>query len=437
MKKTLINKIDDKSLIIGVVGLGYVGLPLAVECAKAKYKTIGFDIQKIKVEMVNNKKNYIGDVVPDELADVVDSKHLTATCDYSKIAECDAILICVPTPLDTFKQPNTSYIENSAAEIGKHLKKKAIVILESTTYPTTTENLLVPVIEKHSGYKCDKDFYVGFSPERVDPGNKEYKTRNTPKIVGTSSKNASFVATKLYENILESKIISVGSCSVAEMAKIWENTYRHINIGLANEMAIICNLMGIDVWEVVEAAKTKPYGFQAFYPGPGLGGHCIPLDPYYLTYVARGYNYHTRLIETAGEINDNMPNYIVERCTKMLNKERKSVADSKILICGMAYKADIDDYRESPSLKLITLFDKLEAKIESYDPYIDSVKINNKEWVVQTRINAKKIKEYDLIVIATDHTNVDYQMITDNAKLIFDSRNALKSIDKTTKIEVL
>lgn len=437
MKTKILKKIEDKSLKIGVIGLGYVGLPLAVECANASFSTIGFDIQKEKVDKVNNKINYIGDVVPDELNKVVSNKKLIATTDYSKLSEIDAIIICVPTPLDEYKQPDISYVENSAIEIAKYIKKSTLVILESTTYPTTTEKLLIPTIEKHSNLKCDSDFYAAFSPERIDPGNKEFKTKNTPKIVGGSSIEAGDLVTELYKNILVSDIINVGSCSVAEMAKIWENTYRHINIGLANEMAIICKLMGIDVWDVIEAAKTKPYGFQAFYPGPGLGGHCIPLDPYYLTWVARAYNYHTRLIETAGEINDSMPSYIVDRCSKMLNKVRKPIADSKVLICGMAYKADIDDYRESPSLKLFDIFNKLEAKVEAYDPYIDSVKINNVDYKVKTEISVNEISQYDLVVISTDHSNVDYEMIANNAQLIFDSRNAMKNFKNKTNIERL
>ncbi|HOV70439.1 MAG TPA: nucleotide sugar dehydrogenase, partial [Clostridia bacterium] len=353
-KEQLLEKIKNKTAVVGVLGLGYVGLPLAVEKAKAGYKTIGFDIQAKKVKMVNKGVNYIGDIIDDDLATVVSSGKLSAYSDFSKIKDLDCIAICVPTPLDDFQQPDISYVKKSTEEIAKHLHKGMLVTLESTTYPGTTEELVKPILEG-SGLVCGEDFFLAFSPERVDPGNAYYKTYNTPKVVGGVTQDCTEVAAALYKNIIQSDVFEVSSPKVAEMEKILENTYRNINIGLANEMAIICDKMNINVWEVIEAAKTKPYGFQAFYPGPGLGGHCIPLDPYYLTWKARQYDYHTRLIETAGEINNYMPQYVVERAANILNRFGKSLKGSKILMLGIAYKQDIDDYRESPAIKIMKI----------------------------------------------------------------------------------
>ena len=310
MKATLLKKIKERTITVGVVGLGYVGLPLAVEKAKAGFKTIGFDVQKSKVDMVNAGHNYIGDVVDDDLKKIVEAGMLTATNDFSFVKDVDFIAICVPTPLDSHQQPDISYVKSSAEEIAKYLTKGTMVVLESTTYPGTTEELLKPILET-SGLKCGEDFYLGFSPERVDPGNKQFKTKNTPKVVGAIGEDAREVIAAMYRAVLEGDVYEVSSPAVAEMEKILENTYRNINIGLANEMAILCNRMGIDYWEVVDAAKTKPYGFQAFYPGPGLGGHCIPLDPYYLSWKAREYGFHTSMIESSMMVNDKMPEYCV------------------------------------------------------------------------------------------------------------------------------
>jgi len=332
--RKLLEKIENKTAVIGVVGLGYVGLPLAVEKAKAGYKVIGFDIQQKRVDMVNKGQNYIGDVVDKELADLVKEGKISATTDYSKISIVDAVAICVPTPLDKYKQPDISYVVNSTREIAKYLHKGMLIVLESTTYPGTTEEVVKPILEE-SGLKCGEDFFLAFSPERVDPGNKVYNTKNTPKVVGGVTKTCTEIAARLYENVLEGEVFKVSSPRVAEMEKILENTFRNINIALVNEMAILCERMNIDIWEVIEAAKTKPYGFMAFYPGPGLGGHCIPIDPFYLTWKAREYDYHTRLIEIAGEINNYMPEYVVERVMKILNKFKKPLNGSKILILGV------------------------------------------------------------------------------------------------------
>lgn len=438
MKKELLGKIKNKTLKVGVIGLGYVGLPLAVEFANTGFDVIGFDVQEEKVKKVNKGINYIGDVVSEELSTVTQSKKLVATIDYSRVKELDFIAICVPTPLDQYQQPDTSYIISSATTIGKYLKANTMIVLESTTYPGTTEEVLQPILEKESGLKCCKDFYLGFSPERVDPGNEVYKTKNTPKIVGGVGEDANECLAAVYNSVLTGGVVTVSSPAVAEMEKILENTYRNINIGLVNEMAIICNRMGINIWEVVDAAKTKPYGFHAFYPGPGLGGHCIPLDPFYLTWKAREYDYHTRLIETSGEINTAMPEYVVERCSKLLNKKfKKALAASKILVVGVAYKADIDDYRESPALKVIEHFKEEGAEVVAYDPHIEEYKHKEVVGKCVLTITPEEVQEFDLVVITTGHKAVDYEMINNNSKLIFDTRNAMKNIQDRAKIKLL
>jgi UDP-N-acetyl-D-glucosamine dehydrogenase len=437
IKQDMIKKIENREITVGVIGLGYVGLPLAVEKAKAGFKTIGFDVQSQKVDMVNSGINYIGDVIDCDLKDIVDKKMLLATTDFSFIKDVDFIAICVPTPLDEYQQPDISYVKSVTIEIAKFLKKGTIVVLESTTYPGTTEELIMPLLEEGSGLKCSEDFYLGFSPERVDPGNIIYKTKNTPKVVGGIGKDATEVIACMYRHVLEGDILEVSSPKVAEMEKILENTYRNINIGLANEMAIICDKMGINVWEVIDAAKTKPYGFQAFYPGPGLGGHCIPLDPYYLTWKAREYDYHTKLIETSGEINNYMPQYVVERCAKILNKFKKPLNGSKVLILGVAYKQDIDDYRESPALKVIQNFEKAGTEINFYDPYISEYKYKGNKKQGLKEIDEKIIKEYDLVVITTAHTNIDYDFIQKNAKIIFDTKNVMKNVTARDNVVLL
>jgi len=437
VKNELLNKIKNKTAIVAVIGLGYVGLPLAVEKAKAGYKTIGFDIQEKRVNMVNEGKNYIGDVVDGELDELVKKGLLSATTDYSIVKEADFIAICVPTPLDEYKQPDISYVKNSAIEISKYLKRGTIVVLESTTYPGTTEELLLPILEQGSGLKCGQDFYLAFSPERVDPGNLIYKTKNTPKVVGGVGKDATEIAAAMYRNVLQGEVFEVSSPKVAEMEKLLENTYRNINIGLVNELAIICNKMGINVWEVIEAAKTKPYGFQAFYPGPGIGGHCIPLDPYYLAWKAREYDYHTQLIETSGIINDSMPQYVVERASKILNRFKKPLNGSKVLILGVAYKQDIDDYRESPAIKVIENFEKEGSIVKYYDPYIDEYKYKGKTKKGMKELTKEVLKEADLVVITTAHTKVDYEFVQANSVYIFDTKNAMKNVKNRENIELL
>ena len=437
MKELLLNKIQNKEIKVGVVGLGYVGLPLAVEKAKASFKTIGFDIQAEKVKLVNQGYNYIGDVVDSDLKEIVASGLLSATTDFSFVKDMDFIAICVPTPLDLHQQPDISYVESSAKEIAKYLKRNTMVVLESTTYPGTTEELLKPILEKGSGLVCGEDFYLGFSPERVDPGNLIYKTKNTPKVVGAIGKDGLEVISAMYRAVLEGDVHEVSSPAVAEMEKILENTYRNINIGLVNELAMLCNKMNISIWEVIDAAKSKPYGFQAFYPGPGLGGHCIPLDPYYLSWKAREYGFHTSMIESSMMINDKMPEYCVERASKILNRYKKALNGSKVLILGVAYKQDIDDYRESPALKVIKHFESSGSIIEYYDPYILKYKYEGQERQGLKELTGEMIETYDLVVITTSHTTVDYDFVQKHAKFIFDTKNATKNLKNRENIELL
>ena len=429
-------KLLTKNAVLGVIGLGYVGLPLAVEKAKAGYKTIGFDIQKDKVDKVNNGINYIGDVVNEDLEKIVKSGMLKATLDFSEVAKADAVCIAVTTPLDEYQQPDISYVRASAESIVPYMHKDMLIVLESTTYPGTTEELLKPILEK-SGLKCGVDFYLAFSPERVDPGNLIYKTKNTPKVVGGVTKECTEVAAIMYENILEAPVHKVSTPAIAEMEKILENTYRNINIGLVNELAILCNKMNINIWEVIDAAKSKPYGFQAFYPGPGLGGHCIPLDPYYLSWKAREYGFHTSMIESSMMINDRMPEYCAERGTKILNRFKKSVNGSKVLILGVAYKQDIEDFRESPAIEVINELEKLGAIVEYYDPYITEYKEHGKIKTGLNVLSAEILKNADLVVVTTAHTKVDYDFVQQNSKFIFDTKNAMKNVKKRDNIELL
>lgn len=437
MKELLLEKIEKRELVVGVVGLGYVGLPLAVEKAKVGFKTIGFDIQKGKVDDVNSGMNYIGDVVDRDLETLVKSGKLSATSDFSFIKDVDFIAICVPTPLDKYQQPNVNYVKDSAIEIAKYLTKDSIVVLESTTYPGTTEELLKPILEDGSNLKCGEDFFLGYSPERVDPGNLIYKTKNTPKVVGAIGKDAAEVISKVYEAVLDSEVHVVSSPAVAEMEKILENTYRNVNIGLVNELAMLCDKMGINLWEVIDAAKTKPYGFQAFYPGPGLGGHCIPLDPYYLSWKAREYGFHTSMIESSMMINDQMPQYCVDRAARILNRKGKSLSQSRLLVLGVAYKQDIDDYRESPALKVINILKNSGAKVDFYDPFISNYRFEGEKNEGLKEINDEIISSFDLVMITTAHTCVDYEMIRKSAKFIFDTKNVTKNLDQKNNIELL
>jgi len=438
LKQNLLDKINSKQIIVGVVGLGYVGLPLAVEKAKAGYKTIGFDVQPSKVEMVNQGINYIGDVVDSELKELVEKGMLSATCDFSFVKDADFIAVAVPTPLDQYQQPDISYVRDSTIAVAQYLRKGTMVVLESTTYPGTTEELMLPLLEEGSGLKCGEDFYLAFSPERVDPGNLIYQTKNTPKVVGGVGRDATEVIAAMYRNVLQGEIFEASSPRVAEMEKILENTYRNVNIGLINELAMLCNKMNINIWEVIEAAKTKPFGFTPFYPGPGLGGHCIPLDPYYLSWKAREYGFHTSMIEASMMVNDRMPEYTVERTGKILNKFKKALNGAKVLILGVAYKGDIDDYRESPAIRVIEEFEKAGSEVQYYDPFITEYKEKSHTKKGLPELTAETIQNSDIIVITTNHTKgVDYNFIQQNAKHIFDTKNAMKNVTDRENIELL
>lgn len=437
-KEELLEKIENRTIVAGVVGLGYVGLPLAVEKAKAGFKTIGFDVQAKKVEMVNAGHNYIGDVVDSDLAKLVKRGRLSATTDFSFVKDVDFIAICVPTPLDAHQEPDISYVRDSATAVAQYLKPGTMVVLESTTYPGTTEELIKPILEKGSGLTCGKDFYLGFSPERVDPGNLIYKTKNTPKVVGAIGDDAAEVISAMYRAVLEGEVYTVSSPAVAEMEKILENTYRNINIGLVNELGRLCHEMGISVWEVIDAAKTKPYGFQAFYPGPGLGGHCIPLDPYYLTWKAREYGFHTTLIENSMVINDGQPEYCVERAMHILNRHKKAINGAKVLMLGVSYKNDIDDYRESPAIRVYKELKKVGADVSYYDSWVPEFhNMYGESGKSIPELTPEVVASYDLVMITCAHHNVDYAMVQANAKAIFDTKNVMKDIRPRDNIEVL
>jgi len=435
IKTTLTDKIKNKTATVGVIGLGYVGLPLAVEMARAGYNVIGLDIQEEKVRMVNEGICYLGDIDPADLENSLKSGRLKATGDSGLISEADCVIICVPTPLDEHFQPDISYIVNASTEIAKHLHEGMLVILESTTYPGTTEEVVKPILES-TGLECGKEFFLAFSPERVDPGNKQYKTKNTPKVVGGITPDCTELAAALYGNVLEGGIFRVSSPKVAEMEKILENTFRNVNIALVNEMAIICDRMGIDIWEVIEAAKTKPYGFMPFYPGPGAGGHCIGVDPFYLTWKAREYGYHTKLIETAGEINNYMPEFVLERTMKILNRFGKPLYGSEILVLGAAYKQDIDDIRESPALKVMDLLVKYGARLKYNDPYVPEITCRGRSYK-SVPLTAEALETADLVIITTMHSCYDYEFIEKHSRFIFDTKNAMKNIKNRDKIETL
>lgn len=433
---TIKEKLISKTAILGVVGLGYVGLPLAVEKAKAGFTTIGFDVQKSKVDMVNAGKNYIGDVVNEDLEEIVKSGLLSATTDFSRVAAADCVCICVPTPLDEHQQPDISYVKSSAESIVPYMHREMLIVLESTTYPGTTEELLKPIFES-SGLKCGEDFFLAFSPERVDPGNLIYKTKNTPKVTGGITPQCTEVAAAMYESILKAPIYRVSSPAVAEMEKILENTYRNINIGLINELAMLCHKMGISIWEVIDAAKSKPYGFQAFYPGPGVGGHCIPLDPYYLSWKAREYGFHTSMIESSMMVNDRMPEYCAERASKILNRHNKTLKKSRILFLGVAYKQDISDYRESPAIRLMAEIENECADVLYYDSFVPEYQEHGRIRKGEAELTIELIESADLVIVTTAHTNVDYGLLQKHAKFIFDTKNAMKDITDRKNIELL
>ncbi|MCD6104585.1 MAG: nucleotide sugar dehydrogenase [Thermosipho sp. (in: Bacteria)] len=436
MVGTLYGKIQEKKAIVGVMGLGYVGLPLAVEKARAGYKVIGFDIQQKRVNLINKGINYIGDVNDAELKKFVNEGLITATTNFDKLKDCDVISICVPTPLDKFKQPDLSYIIKTSEDISKRLRKGQLIILESTTYPGTTEEIVLPILKK-SGLEIGKDFYLAFSPERVDPGNNRFKTRNTPKVVGGVTEECTRHAKALYENVLEAPVFSVSSPRTAEMTKILENTFRLINIALVQEMTKVAEKMDVNIWEVIEAASTKPFGYMPFYPGPGIGGHCIPIDPFYLAFKAKEFDLHLMLVEVAGQIADDMPYYVIQRLSDILNDYKKPLNGSKILVLGVAYKGNIDDLRESPALKVIEILEKKKAEIYYFDPFVPYFEHNGRKYE-SIDLNDDILKEMDGAIITAGHTiGVDYKKIIKNVPFVFDTKNILKDIKDRNKIIVL
>jgi len=423
----LMKKIEEKSVIVGIIGLGYVGLPLGVTFAKNGVKVLGFEKSVKKADNVNAGKNYIGDIKNEDLEAVVDNKMLSATTEFSRIGECEAVIICVPTPLDKFKKPDMSFIESACVEIGRNMRSGTFISLESTTYPTTTEDFMKPIIERESGMKEGMDFWLCFSPERVDPGNKDYKTDNTPKVVGGLGREAQEIAMALYGKAIK-HLCPVSSPRAAEMVKILENTYRLVNISLINEIALLSGKMDINIWEVIEAAKSKPYGFQAFYPGPGIGGHCIPLDPFYLEYIAKGYNFDLTMIDAAGRINNLMPYRMMSKISYALNRHKKAINGSKVLFLGVAYKPDIDDARESPALLVMEQVSRKGAEVLYSDPFIPEVTDEHGRKWTSTQLSDALLEKVDCVVFTTNHTSFNVEHIVEKSKLIVDMRNAVKSV---------
>ncbi len=430
---SLVEKILSKQAYLSVIGLGYVGLPLLVEFARAGYQTVGIDIDEEKVKKINDGESYIGDVSSEVLSECVRGGNLKASTDFSILTEVDTVNICVPTPLRKTRDPDISYIVNAVEEIAKYLRKNQLVILESTTYPGTTEEVILPLLES-SGLRVGEGFYLAFSPERVDPGNKQHITKNIPKVVGGITPKCTEAASALYGATL-TQIVTVSSAKVAETVKLLENTFRSVNIGLVNEIALMCNKMEIDVWEVIEAAATKPFGFMPFYPGPGLGGHCIPIDPFYLSWKAKLSGFEARFIELAGQINGSMPEYVIQKISDALNRFKKSVNGSRILILGVSYKENIDDIRESPSLDVIRLLKARGANVVFHDPF---VKGNPEEIEAETlpSLTQEAVAGCDCAAIITGHDGLDYQMVLDNVQVIVDTRNVLKGFrsDKIIKL---
>lgn len=433
MNNILETKIKCHKAKIGIIGLGYVGLPLAVAFAKEGFKTIGIDINKEKIKAINRGSSYVGDVESAQLNLLVKNKMLQATSQYKRLKDIDVVIICVPTPLSKTKQPDTSYILNAVSEIARYVGKLKLVILESTSYPGTTEELILPRLEEH-GLKVGKDFYLAFSPERIDPANKNYKTANIPKVVGGITSSSGRIAKLLYGQIVK-EVIPVSSAKVAEMVKLLENTFRAVNIGLINEVCLMCDRLHIDVWEVIEAAKTKPFGFMAFYPGPGIGGECIPADPVYLSWKARAVGFEARLIELAEQINSYMPQYVAEKIDRALNSCRKSIKASRILIIGAAYKANVSDTRDSPALAVIKLLKEKGARVRYYDPFVDKIQIEN-DIFKSIRLSTANISSQDCVCIITDHSGIDYNKILKYAKLIIDTRNTIKNKNKRKVIKL-
>ena len=421
----LIKKINNRSAKIGVIGLGYVGLPLAIEFVNAGYEVVGIDTNQSKINSIKSGSNYIKDVDDKLLKNAVNDGFLKATTDFNIVQDLDAISICVPTPLNKEKNPDISFIVAVMEEIKFHLHEEMIIVLESTTYPGSTKELILPYIETEFLIP-GKNIFLCFSPERIDPGNKIYNTSNTPKVIGGITEKCSKIGKLLYSSIIN-EIIVVSSTETAEMIKLLENTFRAINIGLANEVAIMCEKLGVNAWEVIEAAATKPFGFMKFTPGPGLGGHCIPIDPYYLSWKLKTLDYDARFIKLAGEINTQMPKHVVSLISSSLNTNQKSLNGSKILIIGVAYKSDINDFRESPALDIIELLEHAGSNVEYYDPFIPSLSFNDVKLKSIKELDKRNINKFDACAVLTDHSEIDYKLLADNSNLIIDTRNVFKN----------
>jgi UDP-N-acetyl-D-glucosamine dehydrogenase len=417
------SRIRERKFKAGVVGLGYVGLPLAMELAAAGVPVVGIDVDAAKVRSLNAGKSYIGDIPSATVRRAVEAGLFSATTDFSAVAALDTVNICVPTPLRKTKDPDLSYIVSAAEQVEKHLHAGMLVILESTTYPGTTEEVLVPMLER-KGLAVGRDVFLAFSPERVDPGNAQFTTRNIPKVVGGVTPSCSKVAAAFYGAFLEN-VHPVSRAAVAEMVKLLENTFRSVNIGLVNEVALMCDRMGLDVWEVIDAAKTKPFGFMPFYPGPGIGGHCIPLDPFYLSWKAKQFGFESRFIELAGAVNGQMPHYVVDKVGDALNRFRKSVNGAKVLVLGVAYKRDIDDVRESPALDILHLLGKKGASVSYCDPHVPALRDGGMR-LKATPFSADAVRKADCVVVVTDHSAFDYALVARHAKVVVDTRNAMK-----------
>jgi UDP-N-acetyl-D-glucosamine dehydrogenase len=428
MHQTLLKKVQDNTAVVGIIGLGYVGLPLMAAFHRAGFPVIGFDVDQKKIDALHRGENYLQHLGADLVKNMQSGAKMDATTDVLRMKECDVVISCVPTPLGKHREPDLTFVENSASDIARTMRPGQLMVLESSTYPGTTREVFLPHIEK-KGFKLGHDVFLAYSPEREDPGRKDFNTQTIPKLVGGCDPVSGEIATALYRKAIAS-VVPVSSAEVAEAAKLLENIYRCVNIALVNEMKMVLDAMNIDVWEVVDAAKTKPFGFQAFYPGPGLGGHCIPIDPFYLTWKAREVNKPTKFIELAGEINVQMPEYVVHKSGLALNQRGKSVKGSKILILGLAYKPDVDDVRESPSFELIEHFEHLGAHVDYHDPYVpETHKMRNYDLKMKSiDLSAAALKGYDCVVISTNHKAYDWQMIAENSKLVVDTRNALASV---------
>ncbi|MBF0705627.1 MULTISPECIES: nucleotide sugar dehydrogenase [Bacillales] len=435
MKEALLTKFETGNARVGVIGLGYVGLPLAVEMAQKGFEVYGIDVSKEKMDILNNGKSYVMDISDNQVEAII-GKNFFPGDDFSVISKLDAVSICVPTPLAKTKEPDVSYINAVVEKLVEFMTEGTLVVLESTTYPGTTDELIKAVIEEKTSFRAGEDFFLCFSPERVDPGNQQFNTKNTPKVLGGATKPCLELGVSLYSSFLEN-IVPVSSTSVAEMVKLLENTFRSVNIGLVNELTMMCDRMGINAWEVIDAAATKPFGYMPFYPGPGIGGHCIPLDPAYLSWKAKMFNFYNRFIELASDVNGNMPRYALNQAADILNDNEKSIKGSKIFILGMAYKKNIDDLRESPALEIYRLLEDKGAHVYYHDPFVSSFK-NGEEVVYSVELNDQNLDDADLVVIATDHTTVDYDYVIDRSKLIYDTRNVTKNYkDSKGKVTLL